>query len=207
MARYVMIGSKFHDGAGTGTNSGPAVVSPEGFYLVTTQNESVRGAWAIGCLVGLSVGVILFLRYVGLDLFFGLGPPQFLYPKSVLAAAVVAAVVGAVCGGACGAIAWLLIKGLAPLARSLGWGVNPRQRPLEQLPPAVTRHPDWPVQQKTGPAIFLPRDAVQSLRIQWSGYLILRADNKKYRIEIGTLQKKKVRQVLAALAWTVEGKE
>jgi hypothetical protein len=207
MKRYAMISKWFHDGGGTGTNRGPVVVSPEGFYLVTTQNESTWGAWAIGCLLGLFVGVILFLRYVGLDLFFGFGPPQFLYPKSVLAAAVVAAVIGAVCGGVCGTIAWLLIKGFAPLARSMGWGVNPRQRPLEQLPPAVTGHPDWPVQQKTGPVIFLPRKAVQSLRIQWAGYLILWADDKKYKIEIGTLQKEKVRQVLAALAWTVEGKE
>ena len=76
---------------------------------------------------------------------------------------------------------------------------------LACLPAEVTTHADWPVRQKSGPVIVIPREAIQTVRYSfWKWGIFLQTASVEFRIEPPFFGRERMLQELARLGWTVE---
>jgi hypothetical protein len=77
---------------------------------------------------------------------------------------------------------------------------------LSDLPTEVTEHSEWPVTWKEGPVIFVPREAVKSLRTTWlMGGIEVKMEGVTFMTATPIFQRKKMARYLVDAGWEVAG--
>jgi hypothetical protein len=94
-------------------------------------------------------------------------------------------------GLALGGVTGALIAGSRPATTGSGYETD-----LADLPPSLTRHPEWPVKRSTGRVVVLTREWVESIEYDPWGTYDLISTHQVYRLELPTFHG----QVLAFLA-------
>ena len=76
---------------------------------------------------------------------------------------------------------------------------------LAGLPAEVTTHADWPVRQKSGPVIVIPREVISTVRYSfWKWGIFLQTTGMEFRLEPPFFGRERMLQQLAALGWDIE---
>lgn len=79
-------------------------------------------------------------------------------------------------------------------------------RDLSQLPAAISGDPDWPVRQKQGTMLVVPREAVFKIRFPWlwlDNRVCISADRMEVSAVFNILRRGKIRRLLADVGWTM----
>jgi hypothetical protein len=78
-----------------------------------------------------------------------------------------------------------------------------RRQPVSNLPSQILDDPDWPLDDRHGSVVVLPRSEVRGLRFSWTGFLHVKLDNVTYRVAVGWFKKKRARAILQQLGWPI----
>lgn len=75
---------------------------------------------------------------------------------------------------------------------------------LSELPREVTFHADWPVKQRSGKVLVIPREAISSVRYSfWKWGIFLQTDGLEFRIEPPFFGRERTLQSLEEMGWKI----
>lgn len=81
----------------------------------------------------------------------------------------------------------------------------PYQCPVEDLPDEVTSDPEWPLKNRKGDVVVLPRSAIKSLKLgPWFYSLLsIKATDITFKVAVGVFSRRRIRRFLTENGWTL----